>query len=263
MTVSSVGCAVCPRPVRNRAGQTVRRGWVPATLRKMEHRRGTRVAGTSALPIKWWARARSTSCSCQVPSRTSSWRGRCRRSRVLRAARKLARLVIFDKRGTGMSDRVDGATTLEARMDDVRAVMDAAGSTRAAIVGASEGVPMSVLFAATYPERTGALVLYGGFARTLWAPDYPWGTRRRRICSRSRTSAHKPASRGTGKTRPLGIAECPRGRDRGSGNVFPLRILSRRRGGAVANEHGHRCARRAARRQRADTRAALRGGSVV
>ena len=87
-----------------------------------------------------------------------------------------ARLVIFDKRGTGMSDRVDGATTLEARMDDVRAVMDAADSKRAAIVGASEGVPMSVLFAATYPERTGALVLYGGFARTLWAPDYPWGT---------------------------------------------------------------------------------------
>lgn len=86
-----------------------------------------------------------------------------------------ARLIGFDKRGTGMSDRVDGTTTLEARMDDVRAVMDAAGSKRAAILGVSEGVPLSVLFAATYPERTGALVLYGGFARFLWAPDYPWG----------------------------------------------------------------------------------------
>ena len=86
-----------------------------------------------------------------------------------------ARLIIFDKRGTGMSDRPEGTPTLETRMDDVRAVMDAAGSERAAIIGMSEGVPMSLLFAATYPDRTGALVLYGGFARMLWAPDYPWG----------------------------------------------------------------------------------------
>jgi pimeloyl-ACP methyl ester carboxylesterase len=86
-----------------------------------------------------------------------------------------ARLIIFDKRGTGMSDNVEGGFSLEARMDDVRAVMDAAGSERTAIVGVSEGVPMSILFAATYPERVGAMVLYGGFARTLWAPDYPWG----------------------------------------------------------------------------------------
>ena len=87
-----------------------------------------------------------------------------------------ARLIAFDKRGTGMSDRVLGAPTLEARMDDVRAVMDAVGSTRAAIVGISEGAPMSILFAATYPERATALVLIGGFARVLWAPDYPWGS---------------------------------------------------------------------------------------
>jgi pimeloyl-ACP methyl ester carboxylesterase len=88
----------------------------------------------------------------------------------------VARVIIFDKRGTGMSDRVSGAPTLEARMDDVRAVMDAAGSQRAAIVGVSEGAPMSLLFAATYPERAAALVLWGGFARTMWAPDYPWGS---------------------------------------------------------------------------------------
>ncbi|MFY9579248.1 MAG: alpha/beta hydrolase, partial [Gaiellaceae bacterium] len=71
-----------------------------------------------------------------------------------------SRLMVFDKRGTGMSDRVTDLSTLEVRMDDVRAVMDAVGSERAAIVGASEGVPMSILFAATYPERAWALVLY-------------------------------------------------------------------------------------------------------
>jgi len=86
-----------------------------------------------------------------------------------------SRLIRFDKRGTGMSDPVSGAPTLETRMDDVRAVMDAVGSRRAALFGLSEGASMSVLFAATYPERTAALVLRSAIARTLWAPDYPWG----------------------------------------------------------------------------------------
>jgi class 3 adenylate cyclase len=85
-----------------------------------------------------------------------------------------SRLIRFDKRGTGMSDRVSVAS-LEERMDDVRAVMDATESARAAIFGISEGGPMSLLFAATYPERTVALVLYGAFARRLWSPDYPVG----------------------------------------------------------------------------------------
>lgn len=88
-----------------------------------------------------------------------------------------SRLIRFDKRGTGMSDRVSGAPTLETRMDDVRAVMDAVGSERAALLGVSEGGPMCTLFAATYPERAWALVLYGTFARELWAHDYPWGYR--------------------------------------------------------------------------------------
>lgn len=99
-----------------------------------------------------------------------------------------ARLIHFDKRGTGMSDRVAGAPTLETRMDDVRAVMDAAGSERAAMIGWSEGVAMCALFAATYPERAWALVLYGGAARELRAPDYPGGRRRRRHCGRSRSN---------------------------------------------------------------------------
>jgi len=86
-----------------------------------------------------------------------------------------SRLIRFDKRGTGMSDRVSGAPTLETRMDDVRAVMDAVGSRRAAFFGLSEGAAMSILFAATYPERTAALVLRSAFPRRMWAPDYPWG----------------------------------------------------------------------------------------
>jgi len=86
------------------------------------------------------------------------------------------RLIRFDKRGTGLSDRVSAIPTLEERMDDVRAVMDAAGSTRAALLGFSEGGPMSIVFAATYPQRTSALILYGAFARQAWAPDNPWGT---------------------------------------------------------------------------------------
>lgn len=76
-----------------------------------------------------------------------------------------SRLILFDKRGTGLSDRDVGIATLEERMDDVRAVMDAAGSERAALFGVSEGGPMSVLFAATYPQRATALVLYGSYAR--------------------------------------------------------------------------------------------------
>ena len=85
-----------------------------------------------------------------------------------------ARLILFDKRGTGLSDRTAGIPDLETRMDDIRAVMDAVGSQRAAIMGFSEGGPMSMLFAATYPERTAALVLYGTLATWTQAEDYPW-----------------------------------------------------------------------------------------
>ena len=88
-----------------------------------------------------------------------------------------ARVILFDKRGTGVSDPVSGTPSLEERMDDVRAVMDAAGSERAAILGQSEGVAMAALFAATYPERTAALVLYLPLIRARWAPDFPWGRR--------------------------------------------------------------------------------------
>ncbi len=97
-------------------------------------------------------------------------------ARFLERLASFSRLVLFDKRGTGMSDRPpDGLPpTLEERMDDMRAVLDSAGSERAALVGASEGGSLSVLFAATYPERTSALVGIGIFARRRPADDYPW-----------------------------------------------------------------------------------------
>jgi len=98
------------------------------------------------------------------------------REQIARFYRRLAsmgRLILFDKRGTGLSDRVKGVAPLEERMDDVRAVMDAVGSRRAALLGVSEGGPMVSLFAATYPERTAALVAMGTFARRTPAPDYP------------------------------------------------------------------------------------------
>jgi pimeloyl-ACP methyl ester carboxylesterase len=86
-----------------------------------------------------------------------------------------ARLITFDKRGTGLSERTLGYGGAEDRMDDIRAVMDAAGSERAAVVGRSEGGPLAILFAATYPERTSALVLWNTYARGLRGPDYPIG----------------------------------------------------------------------------------------
>jgi len=87
-----------------------------------------------------------------------------------------SRLILFDKRGTGLSDRVSDQQlpTLEQRMDDVRAVMDAAGSASAALFGYSEGGPMSILFAATHPDRTTALVCYGTYAKREWSEEYPW-----------------------------------------------------------------------------------------
>jgi len=93
----------------------------------------------------------------------------------LRRLTSFSRLILLDRRGTGLSDRVNELPTLEQRMDDVRAVMDAAGTERAALFGLSEGGPMCLMFAATYPARTSALVLYGTFARMLRAPDYPIG----------------------------------------------------------------------------------------
>ena len=94
--------------------------------------------------------------------------------RVMARLTQFARVITFDRRGSGLSDPFFGAPTLEEQMDDVLAVMDAAGSESAAICGTLEGGPMAALFAATYPDRTDALVLYATFARATWAPDYEW-----------------------------------------------------------------------------------------
>jgi pimeloyl-ACP methyl ester carboxylesterase len=92
---------------------------------------------------------------------------------------EFTRLIRFDKRGMGMSDRVPGSIGLDERMDDIRAVLDAAGSERAAVMGQGYGTPIAALFAATYPERTSALVLYSPVAKTgLKTDDYPWASSR-------------------------------------------------------------------------------------
>ncbi len=88
-----------------------------------------------------------------------------------------SRLIVFDKRGTGLSDRSRGVATLEERIDDVRAVMEEAGSERAVVFGDSDGGAMATLFGATHPERTIGLILYGTIARGSWAADYPWGSK--------------------------------------------------------------------------------------
>jgi len=98
-------------------------------------------------------------------------------ARFLSGLAGFSRLILFDKPGTGLSDPIAGPLPLDERMDHVRAVMDAAGSERAALFGISEGGPMSILFAATYPERVSALVLFGTMARFLRGPDYPYGAK--------------------------------------------------------------------------------------
>jgi pimeloyl-ACP methyl ester carboxylesterase len=108
----------------------------------------------------------------------------------LRHLASFCRLIVFDKRGTGLSDPVsiDELPMLEERMDDVRAVMDATGSERAALLGHSEGGNMSILFAATYPQRTSALVLVGCYAKRIRSDDYPWApTREERLADIAET----------------------------------------------------------------------------
>ncbi|MBX7170083.1 MAG: alpha/beta fold hydrolase [Pyrinomonadaceae bacterium] len=113
-----------------------------------------------------------------------------------------SRLILFDKRGTGLSDRVPvhELPTLEQRMDDVRAVMDAVGSEKAVLVGVSEGGPMCSLFAATYPEKTTALVMIGTYAKRIKDEDYPWG-----VSAEDREEFFEMMRRDWGK--PVGIEE--------------------------------------------------------
>jgi pimeloyl-ACP methyl ester carboxylesterase/DNA-binding winged helix-turn-helix (wHTH) protein len=121
-------------------------------------------------------------------------------ARFLHRLATFSRLILIDKRGTGLSDRVTALPTLEQRMDDVRAVLEQVGSTYAVLVGVSEGGPMCALFAATYPEKTRALVMIGTYAKRLWDPDYPWGPTRE-----SREVFYRQIQEGWGG--PIGIDE--------------------------------------------------------
>lgn len=102
-------------------------------------------------------------------------------ARSVRRMASFARVITFDKPGTGLSDPVQGAPTLEERMEDLAAVLDAVGSERAALFGISEGAPMSALFAATHPGRTRALIMYGSYARGIATDDYPWAPAREQV----------------------------------------------------------------------------------
>jgi class 3 adenylate cyclase/alpha-beta hydrolase superfamily lysophospholipase len=132
-------------------------------------------------------------------------------ARMLRELGSFGRVITFDKRGVGLSDRLSQVPTLEARMDDLRAVMDAVGSTRAVLLGAGDGVALSALFAATYPERTLGLALWGGGTRIAFAPDYPWGMHRERFEERllQRIELWGDESRGAESTRMtfLGVGD--------------------------------------------------------
>ena len=123
-------------------------------------------------------------------------------ARFLTRLASFSRLILFDKRGTGLSDAVplSELPTLEQRVTDVQAVMDAVGSERAALLGVSEGGPMCGLFAATHPERTEALVMIGSYAKRVWAKDYPWGP-----TEREREEFRNEMKRSWGE--PIGIEE--------------------------------------------------------
>jgi class 3 adenylate cyclase len=140
----------------------------------------TRYAKSGDVSIAYQVVGRGSLDLVYVPGWVSNVEGNWEEPSYARFLERLAsfsRLITFDKRGTGLSDRVPEheLPTLEERMDDVRAVMDAVGSERAALFGVSEGGPMCALFAATYPDRTSALTVYGTYARRGPAPDYPWG----------------------------------------------------------------------------------------
>ena len=167
-----------------------------------------------------------------------------------------SRLIIFDKRGTGLSDPVTEVPTLEQRIDDVRAVMDAAGSERAALFGISEGGPMSVLFAATHPERVTALVLHGAMGRTTEAPDYPWAVARGGA-SRVRRRVHRPLLGATGRGDGRALRSELRGRSPGGGVHRPSGALRRESGDGPADLRdvpGHRRASHPAHDPRSDAR---------
>jgi class 3 adenylate cyclase/pimeloyl-ACP methyl ester carboxylesterase len=167
----------------------------------------------------------------QVPAFVSNlelqWEDPAERRYYERLA-SFSRLIMFDKRGTGLSDRV-AVATLEERMDDLRAVMDDVGSQRAAVFGSSEGGALSVLFAATYPERVSALVLYGAYPRMAWAPDYPDG-----ITEEAWADVERHIEENWGRGHEVGSRAGPRRQSRLAQSALRWERLSASPGAAVA-----------------------------
>ena len=132
-------------------------------------------AATSRLPTRLSALVLTMSSWCRAYGNLLLFWQQPRFVEFFTRISSFARLILLDKRGTGLSDRPREFATLETRMDDVRAVMDAVGSERALLIGSQDGSQVTAVFAATYPERTSALVLLNPAARYVSQPDYPWG----------------------------------------------------------------------------------------
>jgi pimeloyl-ACP methyl ester carboxylesterase len=121
-------------------------------------------------------------------------------ARFVQRLATFSRVIMFDKRGMGMSDRVPGTTPLDERMDDIRAVMDAVGSERAFVMGESEGGPLSILFTAAHPERVQGLILQGAEVRELKDDDWPWGESTPESMAKSMATVHERWGRYTAET---------------------------------------------------------------
>ena len=171
---------------------------------------------------------------------------------------RFARVVAFDKRGVGLSERSVGIADLETRMDDVRAVMDAVGLERAHLLGVSEGGPMSILFAATYPDRVQSLTLYGTFARFVRGDDHPWMPT---VAEREADTRLAEEYWGTGLVLGTFVAEeeRARGAHRPVGRVRDASRVAQGRRAAARDEHHHRRALGPVVDQRPDPRRALQG----
>jgi pimeloyl-ACP methyl ester carboxylesterase len=186
---------VCIREIRKALGDDARQPVYIETAHRRGYRFIARVAPRSAHPTTpsvSYARSGDVNIAYQVigdgpldlvfvmgwVSHLEYFWREPRFARFLTRLASFTRLILIDKRGTGLSDRVAELPSLEQRMDDVRAVMEAAGSRRAALLGVSEGGPMCSLFAATYPEKTAALIMVGSYARRLRDDGYPWGPTR-------------------------------------------------------------------------------------
>ena len=135
----------------------------------------THAAAICRSPTRWWARARSTSCWFRRTCRTSSCSGSCRPTRgFLERLSSFSRLILFERRGSGMSDGIAGATPLEEQIDDVQAVIDAVGSEQPVLISYLEGCGLTALFAASHPDLVRALVLLSPQPRLVAGPGYEW-----------------------------------------------------------------------------------------